>query len=305
MNCIYCCVFNQQICLDLFFLLLESILTYGNLKDDTHILVYTSTSFKNSIKENHLFDNTKIHFEVNDTYDSIDKACKSRLDIFQFDCIKKYNKILYLDIDIIIKDDIHKVFDICKEDVLYALEEGTIDEGDVYGGETLFGKEIEKYEDKSAFSSGIMLFNNCEIIRFLFDKIKEDMVERPCDFPTRDQPYIVYNTFKYKLVENKTLKSFAVNNEFNVYSDKVIHHFPGGVGIFPHKRHIMSYFLNNLNEYTAQVKEEVDIFDCTEWCVLPVLNICFWLWSVLLILFFAFGFIYFLLYLEIKPHSFL
>ena len=64
MNCIFVCVFNQEKYVDMFFLLLESIFIYGNLDDNTHILVYTSTQFMNIIKQSHLFngfqDNTDI-----------------------------------------------------------------------------------------------------------------------------------------------------------------------------------------------------------------------------------------------------
>jgi hypothetical protein len=301
--------------LDVFFLFLESLLTYGNLKDDTHILVYTSTSFKAAIKENPLFNDTIIHFEINDgiaganvsqtddkgcgrhsqpnsktqtggfpTDDTIGKACKSRFDVFQWDSIKKYDKILYLDIDIIVKGDIHKVFDLCKEDILYVLEEGTVheiagvfDKEEEEEEEMKWG-EINNHEDKSAFSTGIMLFKNCKIMRFLFVKVKDDMKENPHRFSNHELPHIVYNAFKYNLFDNKALKPFAVNNDFNICSDKIIHHFPSTTGIFPHKRHIMSYFLNNLNEYTSLVKEgEGGLFDFVEDCVIPVIDVCFWL----------------------------
>jgi hypothetical protein len=87
MNCIFCCVFNQEKYVDMFFLLLESIFTYGYLDENTNILVYTSTPFMNIIKQSHLFNNEKINFEINDTYDNIDKACKARLDLFNLPSI--------------------------------------------------------------------------------------------------------------------------------------------------------------------------------------------------------------------------
>ncbi len=55
MNCIFACVFNQEKYVDMFFLLLESILIYGNLDDNTQVLLYTSTPFMNIIKQSHLF----------------------------------------------------------------------------------------------------------------------------------------------------------------------------------------------------------------------------------------------------------
>jgi len=250
MNCIFITVFNQEKYVDMFFLLLESIFVYGNLNDDINILVYTSTTFMNIIKKNHLFNDEKIKFEINDTYNNIDKACKARVDLFNFSSITNYKKILYLDTDILIKDNINKVFDICEDDVLYVLEEGGIDSYTDCWGRTLFGDEINNYNDKTAFSSGILLFNNCEKIKDLFIKINEDIINRPYDFLCCDQPYIIYNAFKYNLYNNKILKSFAVNNDTNIHSDKIIHHFPGTPGYYIYKMPTMTTFLNSLkNQY--------------------------------------------------------
>jgi hypothetical protein len=249
MNCIFICIFNQEKYIDMFYLLLESIFIYGNLNDNTNIVVYTSTPFMNIIKQNHLFNDEKMQFEINDMYDTIDKACKARLDLFNLQSIFKYNKILYLDTDIIVKDDINKILDVCKEDTLYVLEEGNLleDVKDFWGGKSLFSHdEINAYDDKTAFTSGILLFNNCEKVKDLFNKIKEDIINRPYNFVCCDQPYIVYNAFKYNLYNNKILKSFVVNRDNNIHSDKVIHHFPGGPGIYQHKIVNMTIFLNSI-----------------------------------------------------------
>jgi len=117
----------------------------------------------NRIKQSHLFDDGKIKFEINNTYNNIDKACKARLDLFNLSSVKNYNKILYLDIDILVKGGISNVFDVCKDDILYVLEEGNLGiENHDNHGKSLFRNELQNYEDKTAFTSGIMLFNNCE-----------------------------------------------------------------------------------------------------------------------------------------------
>jgi lipopolysaccharide biosynthesis glycosyltransferase len=235
----------------MFYLLLESIITYGNLDENTNIFVYTSTSFMNIIKQSHLFNETKIIFEINDTYDSVEKACRARLDLFKLPSVKNYDKILYLDTDILVKDDINKVFNVCKEDILYVLEEGELEYHSEYSnqwwGSRLFEEdELNRYDDKSAFTSGMLLFNNCEKIKDLFDKINEDIIRRPSSLAGIDQPYIIYNAFKYNLFNNKILKAHVVNNDFNIHSDKVVHHFPGGPGVYHHKIDSMTTFLNKL-----------------------------------------------------------
>jgi predicted O-methyltransferase YrrM len=199
----------------------------------------------NKIKESHLYNDEKIKFEINDIYNNIEHAYKAKLDLFKLPSIKNYNKIIYLDTDVLVKDDINKVFDVCKEDILYVLEEGVIHSDDDHHGKTLFGNEINNYADKSAFTSGILLFNNCEKIKDLFFKVNEDIIKRPYNFSCYDKPYIVYNAFRYNLYNNKILKTLAVNNDNDIYSDKVIHHFPGGPGVYQHKIYAMTIFLNN------------------------------------------------------------
>ena len=272
MNCIFVCVFNQEKYVDMFFLLLESILIYGNLDDNTNILVYTSTQFMNVIKRSHLFCD-KIKFEINDTYHNIDKACKARLDLFNLPSLVNYNKILYLDTDILVKDNINKVFNVCEEDILYVLEEGDIISNYDYWGKPLFGNEITNYKDKSAFTSGILLFNNCEKIKDLFNKIKEDIIKRPYNFSCFDQPYIIYNAFKYNLYNNKILKSLVVNRNNNIHSDKVIHHFPGGPGIYQHKIDAMTIFLNKIKDFTINnnINETKRYIDTN---LLPIIHNC-------------------------------
>jgi len=217
MNCIFICIFNQEQYVTMFYLLLESLHIYGNTN---HILIYTSTPFMNIIKQSHLY-NENIHFEMNDTYDTIDKACKARLDFFDLQSITKYDKILYLDTNILIKDDINKVFDIINDDIIYTLEEGNIYDDSDFWGKTLFGNEI--YEDTTAFTRGILLFNNCEKIKNLFNMIKEDIHKRPYNFSCYDQPYIIYNAFKYNLYNNKILKAFAANNDNNITYYVIFH----------------------------------------------------------------------------------
>ena len=261
MDCIFICIFNQEKYVEMFYLLLESILIYGKLTDNTDILIYTSTPFMRMIKQSDLF-NARIKFEINDNYDNIEKACKARLDLFNLQSMnglkqsgsvntspRNYNKILYLDTDILIKGDINQIFNLCKDDILYVLEEGHIDGNKDYWGKSLFGDEIYKYTDKSAFTSGILLFNNCKKIKDLFNHINKDFIDRPNHFSCHDQPYIIYNAFKYNLYNNKILKPFVINNDHNIHSDKVIHHFPGGPGKYKHKIVNMNEFLNKLNKY--------------------------------------------------------
>lgn len=121
MNCIFCCIFNDKKYINKFNLFLENIRINGNLNENMQILVYTSTIFMNIIKEYNLFDSNKILFEINDSYDNINMACKARADLFNLPSRIKYERMFYLDLDldtdIIINDDILKLLNIYNDDI--------------------------------------------------------------------------------------------------------------------------------------------------------------------------------------------
>ena len=257
MNCIFVCVFTQEKYLELFYLLLESITLFGKIKD-THLLVYTHTDFMLKILRSPFYREF-IRFEINDSYNTIDSACRSRLDLFELS-IEKYDKILYLDTDVLIKGDLNQVFDVCKEDVLYVLEEGTIDSDTDFWGKTLFGDEVNHYTDKTAFTSGVLLFHRCQKIKELFRTIQEDMATRTYSTYFYDQPYIVYHAFKSGLYENKMLKTMVINNHEEIENDFIIHHFPGTPGLYSHKMRKMKTFLNQLKSKRIYVWENGMVF---------------------------------------------
>ena len=260
MNCIYCCIFNKEN-YEMVYLFLESIFIYGILNDNTHIVLYTTTSFMTIIKKSNLFDE-KIKFEINDN-----TTC-GILEVFNLSVIQQYNKILYLNTNNLLKDNIDKVFDICIEDILYVLEEGNINDNSGYWGKTLFGDEINNYTDSTAFTNEIILFNNCEKIKNLFNQIKDDIINRPYSCINCDQPHIIYNAFKYNLYNNKILKSLIGNNYNDIQSNKTIYNFSG-----VYKIDNMTKFLNNIKEFTItnninNTKEYINEY------LLPIINNC-------------------------------
>ena len=181
-------------------------------------------------------------------------ACRARLDVFQLPLVQSCRRILYLDTDIVVVNDLGPVFDLCQGDQLYALEEGTMATHDPvwdYYGKTLFtSDEIHQYEHLTAFSSGILLFPNTPTIQQLFRTIAQDCVIRPmCIF---DQPYIVHHAMKNHLIDNQSMIPFALLfNDYSKDSTKVpstmtLMHFAGGVGQYQHKAIHMFDFLTAL-----------------------------------------------------------
>ena len=231
MNLIYMCVFHQHSYINLLQLLITSISIKGNInKDTTDILIITSPEFLPLICEKLESFNLSINYYLLDLYTLFDAGC-SRLQIFKYENIHKYNTILYLDTDILLNSDVNVLFNLqISSKKIYALEEGNI--GGEYWGYELF--DFSKYDKNTpAFTSGILLFNNSECMKLLFDSIQSHIVDYiynkknyvPICF---DQPFIVYNAVSQNKYDNQVLKKYVENNPSVVSSEKIIYHFPGG-----------------------------------------------------------------------------
>ena len=258
-NLIFVCVFNQHQYVEMLYLLLESVYFSGQINDNTKILIYTSTPFMNMIKESDLNSDVLI-FHTNDTYKTLDTACKARLDLFSIPCVKNFKKILYLDTDILIIKDINPIFDLIQDDKMYAVQEGNIADGRGWWGLTLFQDEINNYDDKVAFSSGILLFNNSTSMIELFQNIKKDIDNRPQGTNFHDQPYFIYNAFKHNMINKRRLELTCGINDDNIFSMKTILHFAGCPGVYekkiPRMRNFLATFLNyNINKTINLTKQ--------------------------------------------------
>ena len=161
---IYSCVFFNEKYINLINLLLKSYKLFGNSPDDVDYLIICNTQFHNKIKA--IFDNLNISGKIW----CIDLKTKfeagySRLKIFDYPDINLYNKILYLDCDILITNSINNILDFQLENKLYALQEGNTNH--VFWGSQFF----DNNPNCEAFTSGILLFNNNPVFKELFSNI--------------------------------------------------------------------------------------------------------------------------------------
>jgi hypothetical protein len=178
-----------------------------------------------------------------------ESAC-ARLHIFDYEHLDRYDKILYLDTDILVNGNFTPLFETnLASDKIYAIEEGKIgrDESNYYGGQFFDFNSVDR--DRSAFTSGVMYFCNNLKIKTLFDIIKghiksytESGLQPPCCL---DQPFIVYNTYTQGMSDNQLMKQFLEHNPDSV-SSSVIYHFSGGVGHYHSKHYRMTNFLGKI-----------------------------------------------------------
>jgi O-methyltransferase len=242
MNLIYSCVFFKSEYINLVELLLKSYVLYGNSNKDTDYLIICNSDFEEKIKK--IIACLGINgFTWCLNLRTIFEAGYSRLKIFEYPNINKYNKILYLDCDILVTNSLSNILDFIIDDKLYALEEG--ETTDVNWGTQFFSPN----PNISAFTSGILLFNNCETIKILFNEILEHISNHLKEKKTipvcLDQPFIVYHAISKNLYNNKKLIGIVINNPSN-FNGETISHFPGGPGHYESKIVKMSIYMNNV-----------------------------------------------------------
>jgi predicted O-methyltransferase YrrM len=258
-------------------MLLESIELFAKLETSTtHLVIYTNTVHMNTIKGSHLFCPDWIQFEINDTYVSVDQACKARLDLFQLSCISHYDTILYIDTDIIIAGDINQVFSLCQEDKLYVVQENELKSNpyaaDYYGFSLFSESQLSALPNWYTFTSGMMLFRNSPRMHSFFEKVYNDTKTRTQIRTFVDQSFIVHHALVDQL-HDFGLGSLAINNNFDITVPHVIHHFPGWVGRHEIKLPKMASFLfqkkhQAIQDYVRTTKEIVDTH------LMPIIHRC-------------------------------
>jgi hypothetical protein len=237
--------------------------------DTFDILVMTQEEFLPIIKdlENNL--NIKLlTFCIPCT--TIFQAACARLSIFDYPNIYQYEKLLYLDTDIIIKQDITPIFNLDIDKLLYAIESGTI-QSPSFGVQFFDFTLIDR--NTTAINSGTLLFKHCEPIRLLFSRIKEHIDEYTKGGQAipycMDQPFINYHAIKDKLYNNQLLSAhvslfeniFENTDTINNYKTSSICHFSYPIGNFGHKYHRMANFFFKLLIERNDTPQSVDILN--------------------------------------------
>lgn len=238
---IYSCVFFNEKYVELLRLLLKSYVLFGNPRKDIDYLVICNPDYKENVDK--AFREIEIEGKIWDLdLKTLFEAGYSRLFIFDYPNINEYDKILYLDCDILVSNNISNLIDFELENKIYALKEGNTNHP--YWGGQFFPDGHNVVE---AYSSGILLFNNNVIIKQLFKTILDHInrhKEQELPIPDcLDQPFIVYHSITQQLYNNEKLIEFCLNNPDHVgCQGETILHFPGGPGFYNNKIMRMTWF---------------------------------------------------------------
>ena len=248
-NLIYMGVFYNEKYIRLLELLFLSLRVYSSPID---ILVLTSDNFKEKIQALSSSIGLPCHIHCLPCKSIFEAAC-ARLHVFEWPGIEAYEKILYLDTDIIIRRDLGKIFDYSLEKKLYGIASGTL-ESPQFGGQFFDWSTCGIDHTTSGINSGTLLFLPCPEIRGLFGRINKHIhnhLTAGKQIPTvMDQPFINYHAFMTHICNTELLKG-----DISLYEDQVtvmnadtasICHFSFPIGNFEHKYQRMSYFFQNL-----------------------------------------------------------
>lgn len=220
-NCICLRLWNDSRHPEVLFTQLESILLFANLNENTDIILYVASSYKDTVLQNNLVTN-KIIIEVYD--DSKVSFDKLLLNLFDLPILKNYSKVLYLDIYTLIYSDVNKLFEQAIEDVLYTNGENN---------------------PKSNVSPAFYLFNNTEKIAKFFDNVQRDMRK----LTTAIDYNIIPSLAKKANLYNNSLNSLVGVNVPRGTKDKLIVHFPENPQRFSVKPVLLYEFYDMAREF--------------------------------------------------------
>lgn len=248
------CLFINPNYVNLLDLLLTSLALYANLNvDTTDILVFTDETLHPQIEA----VAQRLGLPVLYSFLTIDtkwEASCARLKLFGYEHIDNYDKILYIDTDILLNKDINTLFALDILDTkVYATGEGRL--GVEWWGSQFFNFELRKTlpswsttpfnEWTLGFCAGILFFRNSQSIRDLFNNINKHIhqyiyVDKNPPPEFWDQPFIVYNCVIEDKYDNVLMNTYACNCNRSLEKDYIIYHYPCGPGWYEQKFEIMS-----------------------------------------------------------------
>lgn len=248
-NLIYTCCFHQEGYIDVVRHFISSLKSYLNANTD--ILVYTTSQFREQMS-----DIEGVQFFEKNFYKTMNQARISKVDIFDYPEIDKYDKVLYLDADSLIIAPIEPIFDAIQDNVVYAVGEGNIMCEAEYWGRSLFLRDNADAEDREGLGAYALGFKNLPEIKKLFIKIKQafylDMYQNKLRF--YDQPFLNFYLIKNDVCNIQTFKKYMSSRPTAEEATKngvSVVHFSGCPGHADVKMELINDFKSQMNKLSS------------------------------------------------------
>ena len=257
-NLIYMCVFNDAKYVELLKILMLSI-TFFSKTPDLDFLVIANEGLVPAIRM--IFKQLQLPLAIK-IYDpkNLHESLCARYTVFDYEGIAAYERILYLDTDIVIQGDLTPLFAGDIEDKIHAVPEGTIEHA--YHGGHLF--DLGKFDkDTPGMNSGILLFQNTEAIRAIFTEINTH-VQRLKDNSEQfdiivDQAFLNFHTVTAGRNETQLLAKYAMIYSMNpppppsAPTEIVLCHFVWPIGNAHDKIRRMIAHMNHLFDHYGEI----------------------------------------------------
>lgn len=208
-NLVYLGVFFNKEYIELLRIFLVTAKLYSSL-DCIDFLIFTSEDFAPDIQALSNLVGIPLLMKFF-SFNSVHEASCSRLFIFDYENVMAYDKVMYLDTDIIVQGDLMNIFNEPIEDKIYGMKEGTI-EHEIHGGWWFDFTTIDK--NTVAMNGGILLFKPTESTRGIFNDINahvKDIKDTGKPMPQcADQPFVNYHFIKANKYDNKMLEKHGL-----------------------------------------------------------------------------------------------
>lgn len=260
----YTSCFHQKQYVDILVNMLNSYYATGATID---FLVYTTTEFRTAIEEK--MPGKPILFFEKNFVKTMNQARISKVDIFDYIEITKYEKIIYIDADTMFLRNPQPMFDAIVDDVVYASGEGNILCEANYWGRSLFLKTDPNYADQEGISVSCLGFKNIPEIKKTFSKIKQsfylDMYQNKLTF--YDQPFFNMVLITSNMVNKTEFKNYVLSRPAPENATNLVAvHFAGCPG---HAQIKLDLFAEFKSKYEALVKAPANDLPTA---VLPLTN---------------------------------
>jgi lipopolysaccharide biosynthesis glycosyltransferase len=263
-NLIYMCVFFNRKYIQLTKILLKSLKIFGKIDNSIDILIMTHDDFRDELSNFCKSFNISFKIHVLNKM-TIEESKLSRYEIFRIKNdinLEHYSQILYLDIDVIVQNDIKEIFKYDLLEKIYAKDQGDIG-GNMYGSilfEEWRQENSNNYIDKKtkSFCSGVLLFKRCEKVEELFEKTLRHLSDykksgKKCG-PCIDQPFLNFNAILTNMYDIELLKDKITNTPCIESKKEIICHFAGNTCVFDVKNKRMTHFYDyRIKEYVLQI----------------------------------------------------
>jgi lipopolysaccharide biosynthesis glycosyltransferase/SAM-dependent methyltransferase len=205
---LYMCVFCKKDYVTMFKMLLFSIRSSTSL-ESVDIVVLTDKTLESSVKKVAADLYLTIHTMIVDGITTGHQASSAKLKIFEYQPIYSYERVLYLDTDILVQHDLAPLLTMPLEDILYAVKGGPNGIDYLHGSWFFDDKEMMKITEP--FNAGAFIFQPTESIYTLFQHTQHHI---QCFFDMNlphpycyEQPFMNYHFIKANRYNTKALQN--------------------------------------------------------------------------------------------------